>query len=128
MVVAEDGWRGLAAAKALGIREHLRFRKLLDTDFAAQHQVQYYANALGMSEKTLGRVCMTAAGVPAKAMITQRLALEAKRLLAHTTLAVQTIGRDLGFEEATNFVKFFRKESGMTPLTFRNSLSANNLP
>lgn len=128
MVVTEDGWRGLAAAKALGIREHLRFRKLLDTDFAAQHQVQYYANALGMSEKTLGRVCMTAAGVPAKAMITQRLALEAKRLLAHTTLAVQTIGRDLGFEEATNFVKFFRKESGMTPLAFRNSLSANNLP
>jgi len=100
-----------------------RFRKLLDADFAAQHQVQYYANALGMSEKTLSRVCMFATGIPAKAMITQRLVLEAKRLLAHTTLTVQTIGRELGFEEATNFVKFFRKEAGVAPLAFRNSLS-----
>jgi len=75
-----------------------------------------------MSEKTLSRLCVTATGVPAKAVINQRLTLEAKRLLAHTTLAVQVIGRDLGFEEATNFVKFFRKEAGMTPLAFRQGV------
>ena len=72
-----------------------------------------------MSDKTLSRVCLAAAGAPAKVLINQRLLLEAKRLLAHTTLPVQTIGRDLGFEEATNFVKFFRKETGMRPLAFR---------
>jgi AraC-like DNA-binding protein len=119
---------GNSASRDSGHANFRRFCKLLDTDFAAHHQVQYYANTLGMSEKTLSRVCMSAAGVPAKAIIMQRLALEAKRLLAHTSLTAQTIGRDLGFEEATNFVKFFRKESGMTPLAFRNSLSANNLP
>jgi len=97
-----------------------RFRKLLDTDFATQHQVQHYANVLGMSEKTLSRVCAVACGVPAKSLINQRLVLEAKRLLAHTTQAVQSIGRDLGFEEATNFVKFFRRQVGMTPLAFRH--------
>ncbi len=96
-----------------------RYRKLLDANFPTQHQVQYYAKALGMSDKTLSRVCLAAAGVPAKVLINQRLLLEAKRLLAHTTLPVQTIGRDLGFEEATNFVKFFRKETGMRPLAFR---------
>jgi AraC-like DNA-binding protein len=101
-----------------------RFRKLLDADFATEHKVQHYANALGMSDKTLSRVCLVAAGVPAKALINQRLLLEAKRLLAHTTLTVQTIGRDLGFEEATNFVKFFRKEAGVAPLAFRGSLTA----
>ena len=99
-----------------------RFRKMLDVDFTGQHQVQHYASALGMSEKTLSRLCMTATGASAKVVINQRLTLEAKRLLAHTTLAVQVIGRDLGFEEATNFVKFFRKETGMTPLAFRQGV------
>jgi AraC-like DNA-binding protein len=96
-----------------------RFRNLLDTDFATEHQVQYYAGALGMSEKTLSRICLAATGVSAKALITQRLVLEAKRLLAHTTMAVQTIGRELGFDDPTNFVKFFRSKAGMTPLAFR---------
>jgi len=96
-----------------------RFRQLLERDFSMQHQVQHYASALGMSEKTLSRVCMAAAGAPAKALINQRLVLEAKRLLAHTTTAVQTIGSELGFEEATNFVKFFHKAAGVTPLGFR---------
>lgn len=98
-----------------------RFRQLLEADFARHHQVQHYASTLGMSEKTLSRVCAATAGLPAKAVINQRLMLEARRLLAHTNLAVQTIGHDLGFDEATNFVKFFRKASGTTPLAFRQT-------
>jgi AraC-like DNA-binding protein len=111
-----------------GSTEHAnfrRFRKLLDADLSTQHQVQHYANALGMSEKTLSRVCVAATGVPAKSVINQRLVLEAKRLLAHTTLAVQTIGRELGFAEPSNFVKFFRKQAGMPPLAFRRSQIAD---
>jgi AraC-like DNA-binding protein len=32
---------------------------------------------------------------------------------------VATIGDQLGFDEATNFVKFFRREAGLTPGAFR---------
>ncbi len=99
-----------------------RFRNVLDADFATEHSVKHYASVLGMSEKTLSRVCVAAIGLPAKAAINQRVVLEAKRLLAHTSLAVQTIGRELGFDEPTNFVKFFRKEAGMTPLAFRQGV------
>ncbi|TXT40948.1 MAG: AraC family transcription regulator [Comamonadaceae bacterium] len=97
-----------------------RFGQKLESDFAHQHQVQHYANVLGMSEKSLSRMCVKAVGMSAKTYIGKRLVLEAKRLLAHTTMAVQTIGHELGFDDATNFVKFFRKEVGMTPLTFRD--------
>ena len=96
-----------------------RFRQKLEADFSKSHQVQHYANILGMSVKSLSRACLAASGMNAKACIRQRLTLEAKRLLAHTNMAVQTIGQELGFDEATNFVKFFRKGTGMTPLTFR---------
>jgi len=108
-----------------GRRAHFRrFRKMLEADFAQQHQVQHYAKALGMGEKTLSRVCVTAVGLPAKAVINQRLVLEAKRLLAHTNLSVQVIGHALGFEDATNFVKFFRKSVDNTPLAFRQHMGA----
>lgn len=100
--------------------QYRRFRHLLEADFAARHQVQHYAQALGMSEKTLSRVCLAVAGMPAKAVINARVLLEAKRLLAHTAMPVQSVASELGFAETTNFVKFFRKAGGMTPLVFRN--------
>jgi AraC-like DNA-binding protein len=60
-----------------------------------------------------------ASGSSPKALIEQRLILEAKRLLAHTGLAVEAIATKVGFSEPTNFVKFFRRHGGMRPLDFR---------
>jgi AraC-like DNA-binding protein len=101
-----------------------RFRQTLELAFFRQHQVQHYADSLGLSEKSLTRACQAGSGMPTKAYIAQRLGLEAKRLLAHTVLPVQAIADQLGFDEATNFVKFFRKEVGVTPLAFRKQHNA----
>jgi AraC-like DNA-binding protein len=100
-----------------------RFRDKLEADFATQHQVQHYAQALGIGERSLSRLCLAVQGLSAKACVAQRLTLEAKRLLAHTTLSAQAIGGELGFDEATNFAKFFRKHTGMTPLAFRHAIT-----
>ena len=96
-----------------------RFQQQLETDFAAHHQVQHYANTLNMSEKSLSRLCLATTGVSAKSWIAQRLCLEAKRLLAHTSMSVQRIGSELGYDDASNFVKFFRRQTELTPLAFR---------
>ena len=45
--------------------------------------------------------------------------LEAKRLFAHTLQPVSSVSRNLGFDEPTNLVKFFRSETALTPGTFR---------
>ncbi len=60
----------------------------------------------------------------AKALLVGRIVLEAKRLLAHSAAPVAAIAADLGFEEATNFVKFFRRETGLTPGLFRERQAA----
>jgi AraC-like DNA-binding protein len=52
-------------------------------------------------------------------MVNERVILEAKRLLAHTDLNIKEIGFYLGFDEATNFVKFFKKITHTTPMLFR---------
>lgn len=78
-----------------------------------------YADALGCTEKSLTRAAREASGQNAKAVIAARIVLEAKRLLAHADRPIYLIAEGLGFAEATNFAKFFRRETGLTPAGFR---------
>ena len=96
-----------------------RFQQLLETRFSVQHQVAAYAKQLGCTEKSLTRATMDGAGVKAKAYIDARINLEAKRLLAQTAIPIARIGDQIGFDEATNFVKFFKREVGCAPGAFR---------
>jgi len=96
-----------------------RFQQLVDKRFAQWHQVADYANQLGYTEKSLARAVAAAAGTTAKAFIAARINLEAKRLLVHLDLPVVTIADRLGFDEPTNFSKFFKREVGCTPAELR---------
>ena len=100
-------------------RAYRRFVTEVEANFAKTRRVDDYARKLGYSAKTLGRACVSAAGMSPKQFIEHRVALEAKRLLAHTQLPVGTIATELGFTETTNFVKFFRKTERALPTEFR---------
>ncbi|MBL0210704.1 MAG: AraC family transcriptional regulator [Holophagaceae bacterium] len=76
----------------------------------------------GYAAATLNRATLDLAGVTAKAFIDGRVLLEGKRLLAHTDLSVAQIAAYLGFSEATNFAKFFKRGSGSGPREFRTSI------
>ena len=67
----------------------------------------------------MARAVTAVRGTTAKAVIAARINLEAKRLLVHTDLAVAGIAQKLGFDEATNFSKFFKLEVGCAPAEFR---------
>lgn len=103
----------------MSLERFKRFRNMIETEFHRKHHVKEYAQRLGCSAKSLGRATLDAAGISAKRLLSQRITLEAKRLLSHTSLPVATIADKLGFDEATNFVKFFRRETGMAPGEFR---------
>ncbi|MEV3854367.1 helix-turn-helix transcriptional regulator [Streptomyces sp. NPDC050095] len=96
-----------------------RFRHELDRSYATTRNAADYASRIGCSLRTLNRACQAATGHTAKALIDAHIALEAKRLLAHTDLPVATISRRLGFSEPTNFGKFFTRETGTAPGAFR---------
>lgn len=101
------------------LQRYRRFRAAVERNFARWHGIAPYAARLGCSQKSLARAALLVTDRSAKAVLSERLVLEAKRLLAHTMLPVATIGDQLGFVEATNFVKFFRRETGLTPGAFR---------
>ncbi|OEO28070.1 hypothetical protein VW23_006655 [Devosia insulae DS-56] len=107
-------------SRSRGRQRFLKFRALLEQQFTAWHHVAHYADALACTEKSLTRSALEVTGRTAKQVIAQRLTLEAKRLLAHTERPVFLISESLGFDEATNFAKFFRRETGLSPGQFRD--------
>lgn len=98
------------------------FNALIDVHLYERRGLSWYARQLEVSTRTLSRACMKAFGMSAKQHLDGRVALEAKRLLVHTDDSVQAVGARLGFDEATNFVKFFRRIEGETPLGFRRRI------
>lgn len=117
--------------EALGspaLQRFQRFQQLVEERFPQWHQVSNYAHQLGCTEKSLARAAVTGSGITAKAFIAGRIALEAKRLLVHTDLSVAAIAGKLGFDEPTNFGKFFKREVDCTPLDFRRRHLESALP
>lgn len=96
-----------------------RWRHQLEQDFRNHHDVAHYARRLGLSERTLARVTRQFADASPKSLISARLTLEARRLLVHTDLPAASIAAELGFDEPTNFSKFFRHHVLCTPGEFR---------
>ncbi|MEU0966453.1 AraC family transcriptional regulator [Streptomyces sp. NPDC005917] len=98
------------------------FRDAVEQDFATNHSVSAYADALGYSRRTLVRAVRAATGQTPKGFIDKRVVLEAKRLLAHTDLPIGRVGAAIGFPDAANFSKFFQLHTGQTPVAFRVEL------
>jgi AraC-like DNA-binding protein len=106
-------------ATAAENRTYARFRRHLEEDHPHSRRVEDYAARLGCSVRTLTRASLAVTGRTAKQTVDDRVALEARRLLACTALSVAEIGRRLGFPEPTNFGRFFHRETGVSPGMFR---------
>ncbi len=103
------------------------FKRLVEDKFTYWHQVGDYLSHLKCSEKSLSRATTEFAGMNAKSFIAARINLEAKRLLAHTDQSVTAISESLGFDETTNFIKFFKRTVGTTPAKFRQQTNKSKL-
>lgn len=99
----------------------LLFTDLIEAEYKSARQVNYYASKLSVTEKRLNHATAKVLGKTAKQMINERVMLEAKRLLAHSHDPIKEICYSLGFEEPTNFIKYFRKHNGNTPVEFRET-------
>ena len=98
----------------------MEFNNLLETNFREHSKVEFYISSLGLTVKTLSRIIKSKLNVSPKIVIDERRILEIKRQLKGTTKPVKEIAYELGFDEPTNMVKFFKKHVHMTPNSFRS--------
>jgi AraC-like DNA-binding protein len=109
-------------------RTFLSFRRELEHGHPDSRRVEDYAARLGCSVRTLTRACLAMTGRSAKQIVDDRVALEARRLLACSALSIAEVGRRLGFPEPTNFGRFFHREVGLSPGAFRAELGSVEPP
>ena len=95
------------------------FRDLLEIHFRKKKSVTFYLKNLNITEKKLNYATSAVAGRTPKEIIDDRVLLEAKRSLAFAYQSIKEICFELGFDEPTNFIKFFRRHTGKTPMEYR---------
>ncbi|MGY3087644.1 AraC family transcriptional activator of pobA [Hymenobacter sp. UYAg731] len=87
-----------------------RLRLRTATDYAAQ---------LAVHVNHLNRVLKETTGHTTTALISSRVAQEAKILLKQTSWNISEIADSLAFADAAHFCNFFKRQSGLTPGDFR---------
>lgn len=100
-----------------------QFRDYLEKNISTTRSVKDFAEMLKMSPKHLNTICKSISGSTAKQNIDSFMILEIKRLLATSDSSVQEISYAIGFDEPTNFVKYFKKHCGQSPSQFRKSFT-----
>nr|WP_295866304.1 helix-turn-helix transcriptional regulator [uncultured Chitinophaga sp.] len=94
---------------------------LLETHIHTQKRASQYAAMLHLSLYQLNAVTRAALGKTVSALINEQIILEAKRQLLATTAQVSRIAEQLGYEDVSYFIRFFKKQTGYTPEAFRSS-------
>lgn len=99
----------------------IEFRNLVKKHLATEKNTSFYANTLHITKQKLNAITQEIFQLSAKQYIVNTIILEAKRLLKSTELTVKEISYQLGFDEPTNFNKFFKHNTNMSPMEFSNS-------
>jgi AraC family transcriptional activator of pobA len=96
-----------------------QFRALLEKYYNTHHRVVDYLQLLEVSPAQLNKLCRQYMGITAQEMIHHKQISEVKRLLRATTGAVSDIAYQLNFSDPSNFNRFFRSATGLSPQQYR---------
>ena len=120
----EKGKQGYREIEHSSDLEYLMlFKDLLGRNYKKSKSVNIYASDLGISSRRLNQATVKILGKSAKQLIDERILLEAKRLLTFSLSTIKEISFHLGFDEPTNFIKYFHKHENATPIDFRKNYS-----
>lgn len=96
-----------------------RFMALLESNTFLMRDANSFAAEIGTTYKTLNKICKLASNQTAKQLVDGHTILEAKRQLTVENIQVQQLSEKLGFDEPSNFVKYFKKHVLLTPYQFK---------
>lgn len=96
-----------------------RFFHVLEENYQRNLSLSEYAGMIGITTNHLTQTVKLLTGKTSSQIIRSKQLLEIKRLLLHTNLNVSEIAAQLNFEDQSYFTKFFKRETGLTPLQYR---------
>ncbi|WP_026977349.1 helix-turn-helix domain-containing protein [Flavobacterium tegetincola] len=97
----------------------IQFKNLVEAHYTSTRNVKDYANKLFISTKHLNQVVKEFTLNTAKHFIDDFVILETKRAMVSSNNSLKEIAFAVGFDEVTNFTKFFKKHTNLTPKEFK---------
>jgi AraC family transcriptional activator of pobA len=116
--------RNVPSIESIGLRrqksKHIdEFKRMLKIHFKEHLAVADYAEKLNISTKHLIQESKRVTGQTPLKLIKAEIIAEGKRQLFYTEKSVKEICYHLGFENASNFSNYFKKQTGYSPSTYR---------
>lgn len=98
-----------------------RFRQLVEIEFKNRKPVTYYCNKLNITYDRLHAICQRNLHKPPLQLINNRVLIEVTTRLKRPSDSIQMIANQLGYNDASQFSHFFKKETGISPNQFRRN-------
>jgi len=99
-----------------------KLERLVDLNYLEIKSPGVYASKMNMTEKHLNRICKTCVNKTTSELISDRVVLEAKRLMVQTKNPISAIAEQLGFDDLAYFSRVFKKKTGKSPTHYLKSL------
>ncbi len=103
----------------------LQFIDLVEDIFATNRDASAYAQMMHTTYKSLNQICKLACNQTPKQLIDFHTVLEAKRRLVIEKVQINQLAYDLGFDEVSNFIKYFKRHTFLTPAQFKANYSGS---
>jgi AraC-like DNA-binding protein len=100
-----------------------RFLLLVEENHNQNKPIQYYADQLNITAIYLNRIIKENYGKSASDFISDRVILEAKRVLKYSQKTIKEIAFELGFDDPSYFSRFFKKRTNSTPVEYRQQVN-----
>jgi AraC family transcriptional activator of pobA len=102
-------------------------QQAIDTHFKTLRMPGDYSKLLHISERALNKSCKQFFNKTLTSIIAERMAIEAKRELYLTAKPVKQIAYELGYNDEFYFSRFFKKNVGVSPQIFRDTVGFDKL-
>lgn len=105
--------------------EHIRImqlRQLIDKHYKEGRKLKFYADQLCLSESGLHKIIVKYTGKTFTELLYDKLLTDAKAQLFVTDDSIKEICYDLGFSDPAYFNRFFKKQCGITPEQYRQTI------
>jgi transcriptional regulator GlxA family with amidase domain len=103
-----------------------RCQEWIADHYAAKDVIAALVRTSRLPKRTFDRRFKAATGYPPLAYVQALRIEEAKQLLETGDLAVDTVGRSVGYEDAASFHRLFRRLAGMAPGAYRKKFQIPN--
>lgn len=97
------------------------FVRLVNEYGAREHHISFYAGKLCITPNRLSNLVKEQSGETIMRWVNRAIILESKVLLRHSDMKNYEIAERMNFPNASSFNKFFKKETGQTPLEYKKS-------